>query len=146
MYKDFRSFIYPGLLIGSAICASILLVSLGVVGLGYGLHTLFSLSLFQGVIVSLMITCFSGLTLSIVFLARNLKKTIEHFSVLQLEDSEETEGEDYEEYNEDDDIYDDEKDLNEFLRKISKSRKSVTRNDLCPCGSGLKLKDCCGEF
>ncbi len=146
MYKDFRSFIYPGLLIGSAICASILLVSLGVVGVGYGLHTIFSLSLFQGVIVSLMITCFSGLTLSIVFLARNLKKTIEHFSVLQLEDSEETEGEDYEEYSEDEDIYDDEKDLNEFLRKISKSRKSVTRNDLCPCGSGLKLKDCCGEL
>jgi hypothetical protein len=146
MYKNVRSFIYSGLLMGLAVCASILLVSLGVVGLGYGLHTLFSLSFFQGVIVSLMVTCFSGLTLSIVFLARNLKKTVEHFSVLQLEDSEEPEGEDYEEYNEDYDIYDDEKDLNEFLRKISKSRQSATRNDLCPCGSGLKLKDCCGAL
>lgn len=145
MFRYFTSFVYPGLAIGLVTCVGILLVSLGVVGLGYGLHNIFSISLFQGVIVSLAVTCFSGLTLSIVFLATNLRKTIEHFSLLQL-DSEETNEEDYEEYDGDYETYGDEDDLNEFLKKINKSRRSITMNELCPCGSGLKRKDCCGKF
>ena len=146
MLRYVASLVYPGLLIGVALCVSILLVSLGVVGLGYVLHNMFSLSLFQGIIVSLTVTCFSGLTLSIFLLARNIRKTIEHFSLLQLEDSEETDEEDYEEYDEEYDAYGDEHDLNEFLKKINKSRKSVAMNELCSCGSGLKRKDCCGGF
>lgn len=146
MFRYFTSFVYRGLLIGLAVCAGILLVSLGVVGLGYGLHNLFAISPFQGVIVSLTVTCFSGLTLSILLLATNVKKTIEHLSLLQLEDSEEANEEDYEEYDGDYDLYGDEDDLNEFLRKINKSRRSMTMNELCPCGSGLKRKDCCGKL
>jgi len=146
MLKNAVSLIYPGLLIGLALCVGIFLVSLGVVGLGYTLHGMFSISLFQGIIVSLAVTCFSGLTLSIFLLARNLRKTLEHFSVLQLEDTEETDEEDYEDYDEDYDSYGDESDLNEFLKKINKSRRSMTMNELCSCGSGLKRKDCCGKF
>ena len=42
--------------------------------------------------------------------------------------------------------------LNKFLKKLHKSRNigpfipsPKTMNDLCPCGSGLKYKDCCGK-
>jgi hypothetical protein len=144
MYKNFSSLIYPGLFLALAVSAGIILVLLSVGGLGYAFSHLFSITPFQGIVVSLTIICFSGLTASIFLLAANIKKTADHFSVLQLEDSEEPGGEDYDEYSDDYDSYDNERDLNEFLRKISKSRKSITRNDLCPCGSGLKLKDCCG--
>ena len=28
--------------------------------------------------------------------------------------------------------------------KVSKKLKGIARNHLCPCGSGLKVKKCCG--
>ena len=31
------------------------------------------------------------------------------------------------------------------MRNLNKKRQGIGRNDLCPCGSGLKFKKCCGR-
>ena len=67
---------------------------------------------------------------------------------------EENEDEDAEFDDEDDaEEGDDSAELNEFLSKLHKTRNigpfipsPKTMDDICPCGSGLKYKDCCGKF
>lgn len=40
-----------------------------------------------------------------------------------------------------------EKEVNEFLKnlKIMRRNRNIGRNELCPCGSGIKYKKCCGK-
>lgn len=60
------------------------------------------------------------------------------------------------EYDDDDDEGDfmiDDEEFDEFLKKLDTTRNigpfipsPEAMDDLCPCGSGLKYKDCCGKF
>ena len=155
--KQWSSLVVSGLVVLVAVCLSLLIISAGVVSLGY-LLSYFSTTLLQGetmgifhyVLVVLAIGCTAGLGIPILLLARNIQRSTENFSLLQFD----ADGEDDDEYEVDDiDYADDGEELNEFLRKLHKTRNigpfipsPKTMNDLCPCGSGLKYKDCCGKF
>ena len=138
-----------------AVCLGLLAVSFGILMLG-NLLSYLSAILFSGgnmkafhyVLIVLVVACSAGLGIPIFLLARNIQRSTESFSLLQFDDAE-----DDEEYDgEDIDFQDDGEELNEFLRKLSKTRNigpfipsPKTMDDLCPCGSGLKYKDCCGR-
>ncbi|MBD3324091.1 hypothetical protein GF339_05870 [candidate division KSB3 bacterium] len=140
------------------VCGTLLLASAGIIILGYALAYL-SEMLFHGetmggmfpyVVVVLVVTCTAGLGIPILLLARNIQRSTESFSLLQF-DEDASEEDDYDD--EDGDFTDDGEELNEFLRKLHKTRNigpfipsPKTMDDLCPCGSGLKYKDCCGKF
>lgn len=121
--------------------------------LSYVTATLFhatTMGFFHYVLVVLAISCTAGLGIPILLLARNIQRSTESFSLLQFDD-ELDEDEEYD--GEDGDTLDDGTELNEFLKKLHKTRNigpfipsPKTMDDLCPCGSGLKYKDCCGRF
>jgi hypothetical protein len=154
--KQNISWVLSGFLVVMAVCGGLLAVSLGIVILG---HVLFYLSarllngenmeMFHYILIILAVTCTVGLGIPIVLLARNIQRSAESFSLLQFDD----EAEEDEEYEGDEvDFDDDGEELNEFLRKLHKTRNigpfipsPKTMNDFCPCGSGLKYKDCCGR-
>jgi hypothetical protein len=107
------------------------------------------MEIFHYVLIILGVTCAAGLGIPIVLHARNIQRYIESFSLLQFDDEVEEDGE----YEGDEvDFLDDDEELNDFLRKLHKTRNigpfipsPKTMDDLCPCGSGLKYKDCCGK-
>lgn len=157
MIKQYGSALSSSLLTVIVVGGILLGVSVGVVSLGYLLFyvskALFHqeiMGVFHYVLVVLAIGCTAGLGIPILLLARNIQRSTESFSLLQFDD----EGEDTEDYDEDAvDEMDDGEELNEFLKKLHKTRNigpfipsPKTMDDLCPCGSGLKYKDCCGKF
>lgn len=154
--KQNIAWILSGFLTVLMVCLGLLVVSLGILILG---HVLFHLStsllnnksmeVFHYTIIMLVVTCTAGLAIPVIILARHIQRSAESFSLLQFdEETEEDEG-----YEDDEmDLDDDGEELNEFLRKLHKTRNigpfipsPKTMNDLCPCGSGLKYKDCCGK-
>ena len=139
-------------------CLSLVTVALGIVVLGHLLSYIATsvlaektLGIFQYVLIMLAVTCTAGLSVPIVLLARNIQRSTDSLSFLQYDDEDEDEDED--DYDSDDvDFNEDGEELNEFLRKLHKNRNigpfmssPKTLDDLCPCGSGLKYKDCCGK-
>lgn len=157
MLKQLGAAVLPGFLVIMTVCVLLLIASAGVMSLGF-LLSYFSKMLFHGatmgifhyVVIVLAISCTAGLGIPIVMLARNIQRSTESFSLLQFDD----EAEEDDEYDGDDiDFTDDGEALNEFLKKLHKTRNigpfipsPKTMDDLCPCGSGLKYKDCCGKF
>ncbi len=157
MMKQYGSLISSGVFTLLVIGGVLLGTAAGVVSLGYFLFYVSKALLHQEimgvahyVIVVLAIGCSAGLGIPILLLARNIQKSTENFSMLQFDD----ENEDDEDEDEDDlDGSDSGEELNEFLKKLHKTRNigpfipsPKTMDDLCPCGSGLKYKDCCGKF
>ncbi len=157
MMKQGFLLILSGLLVVIVLSACLLLAALTVTVLGHTLAYVsgalfgeYSISSFQYVIMMLVIACTAGLALPIIVLARNIQRSAEYFSLLQFDDEEDMEEDDAE----DDDVETlaDDEEFNEFLRTLHKSRNigpfipsPKTMDDLCPCGSGLKYKDCCGK-
>ncbi len=156
MIKQSLSLVLSGFFVILAICLGLLTVSLGILVLGHALSYISTLVLNEGnmelfhyVLLMLVVTCAAALGIPIVLLARNIQRSTESFSLLQFDDDTEED----EEYEEDDiDFKDAGEELNEFLRKLHKTRNigpfipsPKTMDDLCPCGSGLKYKDCCGK-
>ena len=141
------------LFIGLALTiTSMALVGLGVL-LSYVSQLVFHqelMGVFHYVLVILATACTAGLGIPILLLARNIQKSTENFSLLQFDDEAEEDGE----FDEADaDELDDGEELDEFLKSLHKTRNigpfipsPKTMDDLCPCGSGLKYKDCCGKF
>lgn len=157
MLKPGNSLILSGIVILMVVGVTILVLSAGIVLMGYVLSyvtaTLFhatTMRFFHYVLVVLAISCTAGLGIPILLLARNIQRSTESFSLLQFDD----ELDEDEEYDGDDgDTLDDGAELNEFLKKLHKTRNigpfipsPKSMDDLCPCGSGLKYKDCCGRF
>lgn len=155
--KHYVALMLSGMITLLLIGLSLFLVSTGVIGLGYVLSYVFSILLpgetmgmFQFVLVALAVACIAGLGIPIFLLARNIQKSTESFSLMQFDEDGEEDGE-FDEEQEEDPI--DDAELNEFLKKLHKTRNigpfipsPKTMDDLCPCGSGLKYKDCCGKF
>ena len=156
MIKQSVSLVLSGFFVIFVVCLSLLTVSLGIVVLGHVLSYVSTsllnektMGLFHYVVIMLVVTCTAGLGVPIVLLARNIQRSTENFSLLQFDDDVE-EDDDYE--GDDIDFNEDGEELNEFLRKLHKTRNigpfipsPKTMDDLCPCGSGLKYKDCCGK-
>ena len=157
MIKQYGSVLSSSLLTIVVVGGMLLGISVGVVSLGYLLFYVSKVLLhqeimgvFHYVLVVLAIGCTAGLGIPILLLARNIQRSTESFSLLQFDD----EGEETEDYDEDVvDETDNGQELNEFLKKLHKTRNigpfipsPKTMDDLCPCGSGLKYKDCCGKF
>ncbi|PIE32422.1 hypothetical protein CSA56_15550 [candidate division KSB3 bacterium] len=157
MMKRYSSLISSGVLTLLVIGGVLLGVSAGVVSLGYLLFyvskTLFHHDIMRVshyVFVVLAIGCSAGLAIPILLLARNIQQSAESFSMLQFEDDGEDDGDlDEREFEESESN----EELNEFLKNLHKTRNigpfipsPRTMDDLCPCGSGLKYKDCCGKF
>lgn len=156
--KHYVALMFSGMITLLLIGLSLFLISTAVVGLGYMLSYVFSvllpgetMGMFQFVLVVLAVACVSGVGIPILLLARNIQKSTESFSLMQFDEDGEELGE-YDEDLEEDDSADD-AELNEFLKKLHKTRNigpfipsPKTMDDLCPCGSGLKYKDCCGRF
>ncbi len=159
MMKHGFSLILSGLLVVIVICASLLLAALTVTILGHTLAYVsgvlfgeYSISAFQYVVMMLVIACTAGLAVPIIVLARNIQRSAESFSLLQFDDEDDEDDDDDESEGDDVETLADDEEFNEFLRKLHKSRNigpfipsPKTMDDLCPCGSGLKYKDCCGK-
>jgi len=157
IFKHYVALMLSGMVTLLLIGLTLFLVSTGVIGLGYVLSYVFSILLpgetmemFQFVLVALVVACVAGLGIPVFLLARNIQKSTESFSLMQFDEDGEDDGE-FEEEQEEDPI--DDAELNEFLKKLHKTRNigpfipsPKTMDDLCPCGSGLKYKDCCGKF
>ena len=155
--KHYAALMLSGMITLLLIGLTLFLVSTGVIGLGYVLSYVFSvllpgetMNMFQFVMVALAVACVAGLGIPIFILARNIQKSTESFSLMQFDEEGEDDGE-FDEEQEEDPI--DDAELNEFLKKLHKTRNigpfipsPKTMDDLCPCGSGLKYKDCCGKF
>ncbi len=147
----------PGVLAVFSVGFLLLMASVGIVILGallaYVSNILFqsaTLGIFHYVLIVLAISCTAGLGIPILLLARNIQQSTENFSLLQF-DEEIEDDDDYD--SEDVDLSESDEELNEFLKNLHKSRNigpfipsPKTMEDLCPCGSGLKYKDCCGKF
>lgn len=158
IFKHYVALMFSGMITLLLIGLSLFLISTAVIGLGYMLSYVFSvllpgetMGMFQFVLVVLAVACVSGLGIPILLLARNIQKSTESFSLMQFDEDDEELG-DYDEDLEEEDPADD-AELNEFLKKLHKTRNigpfipsPKTMDDLCPCGSGLKYKDCCGRF
>jgi hypothetical protein len=139
MIRQSISLVLSGFFVIFMICLGLLTVSFGILVLGHVLSYVSTsvfhesnMELFHYVIIMLAVTCATGLGIPIVLLARNIQRSTESFSLLQFDD--------------------DVEELNDFLRKLHKTRNigpfipsPKTMDDLCPCGSGLKYKDCCGK-
>ncbi len=157
IFKHYLALMFSGMATLLLIGLSLFLISTGVIGVGYALSYIFSvllpgetIGMFQFVLIVLAVACAAGLGIPIVLLARNIQKSTESFSLMQF-DEEGEEGGEYDEEQEEDPI--DDAELNEFLKKLHKTRNigpfipsPKTMDDLCPCGSGLKYKDCCGKL
>lgn len=157
MLKPGGSLVLSGMVLLMLAGVVLLIASAGIVFLGYLLSyvtaMLFhptTMGFFHYVLVVLAISCTAGLGIPILLLARNIQRSTENFSLLQFDDDAD-EDEEYDD--EDGDVLDDGEELNEFLKKLHKTRNigpfipsPRSMDDLCPCGSGLKYKDCCGRF
>jgi hypothetical protein len=156
LVRQSLSFVFSIFCVVLLICFGLLVASAGILALGYVLFYVsapvfngHSLSVLHCVIVMLAVACTASLAVPIVLLARNIQRSTDNFSLLQFDeepDDEEAESEDTT------DAEIDDEELNEFLRKLHKSRNigpfipsPKTMDDLCPCGSGLKYKECCGK-
>jgi ABC-type multidrug transport system fused ATPase/permease subunit len=149
------SWMLSGIVVVMAACVGLLAVALGIVILGHVLSYLSTsllkgetLAMFHYVLIMLVVTCIAGLGIPIAMLARNIQRSAESFSLLQFDE----EADEDEDYDEDIDFDEESEELNEFLKKLHKTRNigpfipsPKTMNDFCPCGSGLKYKDCCGK-
>ena len=158
IFKHYVALMCSGMITLLLIGLSLFLISTAVIGLGYMLSYVFSvllpgetMGMFQFVLVVLAVACVSGVGIPMLLLARNIQKSTESFSLMQFDEEGEEIG-DYDEDLEEEDPADD-AELNEFLKKLHKTRNigpfipsPKTMDDLCPCGSGLKYKDCCGRF
>ena len=155
--RQYGSLVLSGLMMLAIVGISVFMVSIGVLGLGYALSSVSemllheqTMGMFQYVLIVLAVVCIAGLGVPILLLARNIQRTTENFSLLQFDEDVEEEDEEGEEP---EDERDESEELNEFLRKLHKTRNigpfipsPKTMDDLCPCGSGLKYKDCCGKY
>ena len=121
MIKQLSSLMVSGLLVFVVVCFSLLVVSAGVVSLGY-LLSYFSTTLFHGetmgifhyVLVVLAIGCTAGLGIPILLLARNIQRSTENFSLLQFDGD-----------NEEDDEYDMD-DINSIAHIINNKYQTLT--------------------
>ena len=110
------------------VIVTILISSAIFIGTGYIITLVIPFTLFQATIISMFSIFVIGVVVSIFyvlsyFLPDRLNQNIyDNFSFDEEDDEE-------------DDDQDDEKVV---------SIKKVGRNDLCPCGSGKKYKNCCG--
>ena len=152
--KQSFSLLLSGLVVVFVICVGLLAVGTAMLMLGQGLSFIAAgifkespMELFYYILIMLVITCSAALAIPIIILARNIQRSAETFSLLQFDEEAEDE-----EFDEERDLQDDDEELNEFLRRLHKSRNigpfipsPKTMDDLCPCGSGLKYKDCCGK-
>jgi len=112
------------------------------VGIGYGLSCILPLSLFQGALLS--ISAAFVLVVSILSVAL-VKLTTRQTELEYIDDEydEDLDGE-FDDDDQDDDQDDDIEDLHNRHRVVENTVK-IGRNRLCPCGSGLKYKRCCGK-
>ena len=157
LVKQYGPLIISGGVTFLCVGLALALTSMTVVGLGVLLSYVSGLVFhqelmgpFQYILVILATACTAGLGIPILLLARNIQRSTEHFSLLQFEDEADEDGE-FDEAESDE--LDDGEELNEFLKNLHKTRNigpfipsPKTMDDLCPCGSGLKYKDCCGKF
>ncbi|PID58118.1 hypothetical protein CSB45_05375 [candidate division KSB3 bacterium] len=153
--KQYGSLIMSGAVTFLILGLVLIVMSGAIVGLGVLLSFVTQrvfqqeiIGVFQSILVMLATACTAGLGIPILLLARNLHRSNEHFSLLQFEDDEPEEFDDAER-----EEADDSEALNEFLKNLHSTRNigpfipsPRTMNDLCPCGSGIKYKDCCGKF
>lgn len=157
MFRQSVALVLSGFFIIFVICLGLVVVSMGVLVLSHVLSYLsmtffqeYSMSTMHYVIVMLAVTCTACLAIPVGLLARNIRRSAESFSMLQFDEEED------EKYDDDEDAWreeEEEEELNDFLKKLHKTRNigpfipspPKTVDDLCPCGSGLKYKDCCGK-
>lgn len=158
MIKSGASLALSGVFVVTVISAGLLMAALTVTVLGHALAYLSgvlfgdaSMTAFHYVIMMFVVACTAGLAIPIVLLARTIQRSVESFSLLQFDDEDDDEDDDDEE-DEDSEALADDEEFNDFLQKLHKSRNigpfipsPKTMDDLCPCGSGLKYKDCCGK-
>ena len=108
------------------------------------------MGVFHYILVILATACTAGLGIPIILLARSIQRSTEHFSLLQFEDEEDEDG-DFDDAEPGE--LDDGEELNDFLKTLHTTRNigpfipsPKSMDDICPCGSGIKYKDCCGKF
>jgi len=108
-------------------------------GVGYALSCILPLSLFQGTLLSIgasfvVVFCVSVITIVV--------QLVRYSGWDHMDDDFDDDLDD--EFDDDDDDDDDIDDLNN-RHSVTENTVKIGRNTLCPCGSGLKYKQCCGK-
>jgi len=108
------------------------------VGIGYGLSCFLPLSLFQGALLSIGTAFVLVLGISAITIVIQISRKTE-LEYMDDEYDEDLDGE-FDDDDQDDDI----EEVHNIHRVVENTVK-IGRNRLCPCGSGLKYKRCCGK-
>jgi hypothetical protein len=159
MLQQSLSLVLSGFFVIFIICLGVLAISMGVLVLGHALSYVsvaifreHSMNAFHYSLVVLAVTCTAGLAIPIILHARTIQRSTDSFSMLQFDGDEDDEFYEDEENRTQADTQAGEEELNEFLRTLHKTRNigpfipsPKAMDDVCPCGSGLKYKDCCGK-
>jgi len=103
-------------------------------GVGYVLSCILPLSLFQGTLLSI------GASFVVVFSVSVITVVIQLVRYSGWDHMDE----DFDEDLDDDDYDDDSEDL-QNTHHVAENTVKIGRNRLCPCGSGIKYKRCCGK-
>jgi hypothetical protein len=114
------------------------IVSTGIfLGVGYALSCILPLSLFQGTLLSI------GASFVVVFSVSVITIVIQLVRYSGWDHMDDDFDEDL-----DDEFDDDDDDDSEDLKNtdyVAENTVKIGRNRLCPCGSGIKYKRCCGK-
>ena len=144
-FHGIRHYMNGGLIIKTAITTLVFLVCIvlliavstaAFVAAGYLLSFLLPVTLFQCSVLCIGATFVFAFILSAVTITKYLFGNQHDIGKSVYDDDEE---EDFDEW--------EEKKRNDFLERnftVVRSRK-IGRNELCPCGSGKKYKNCCGK-
>ena len=108
------------------------------VGIGYGLSCILPLSLFQSALLSIGTAFVLVISISAIAIARLISRQTE-LEYIDDEYDEDLDGEF------DDDDQDDDIEEVQNRHRVVENTVKIGRNRLCPCGSGLKYKRCCGK-
>ena len=122
----------------------VMVISTGIfIGLGCLVSSLFPLTLFQSSLLIMGAVFVLGFSILVFFISSHYAELKE---MNYYGDDYDDENDD-DEYDDFDDDYDEEDEVINTFKKQPPftSEKKIGRNELCPCGSGKKYKNCCGK-
>lgn len=130
-----RNFIWI-LLVLILLVLAVALPTLLFLGVGYIFSIILPLSLFENTVLAIGSTFVLAFSIATITIAMQISR---HGLFLSHEDLDE----DFDEDDEEDEYEDEDEDDRNI--QLAKDVAKIGRNALCPCGSGLKYKRCCGK-
>ncbi|WP_246293728.1 YecA family protein [Desulfobacter latus] len=139
------------------VVSAVILPTLLFLGVGYIFSIILPLNLFENAIIAIGSTFVVAFCIGVIIVGIQMSQHdlfIPHRHLDEAFDDDDYDDDDYDDDDYDDDDYDDDEDYEEDDYEdgntgnsalVAKNTPKIGRNELCPCGSGLKYKRCCGK-